>query len=125
MAGENRSDIPELLQEPSEVQSHESWPRPQRITFPLSVNADSLPSSETSKPPIVLPVHTEGGVSPRLRLKALLPKVLKAVPECQVVHHTFFQCDGENRADIPELLKQLSEVQSHTRLKPIPCTPKD
>src|SRR5271155_2024697 len=44
-----------------------------------------------------------------VELEALLPKVLGVVPECQVVRHLWFQCDGENRSDIPESLQEPSD----------------
>jgi len=46
--------------------------------------------------------------------------------KAQAVRHIWFQRDGENRSGIPELLQleELTEVQSHNLLKPIPCPPK-
>jgi len=85
-----------------------------RRKYCLMPISDFLPSG-TSKPPIVLPVDKVG-------LEVLLPfrKFLEQFRNVRLYligAHLWFQCDGENRSDIPELLQELSEVQSHTQLK--------
>jgi hypothetical protein len=67
MDGEKRSDIPELLQEPSEVQSHAQGPKvsPSQSGCRFLAKFRNIEASN-----FVLPVHKVG-------LEALFPKVLE------------------------------------------------